>query len=65
MLRVRVNRWKRSRSARDIRSYAQQRVIVIDVEQRAMIANGAAGCVAAPMIRIAAEVLENPVRGAS
>lgn len=43
------------------RSYAQQRVIVIDVEQRPMIA----GCVTALMIRIAAEVLKNPVGGAS
>lgn len=43
--------------------YAQQRVIVVYVEQRAMIADD----VAAPMMirAIAAEVLKNPVGGES
>lgn len=48
--------------ARGLRSYAQQRVIIIDVEQRPMIA----GRVTASMIvRVAAEVPKNPVGGAS
>jgi len=55
------NRGEEGWFASELRSHAQQCVIVIDVEQRPMIA----GYVAVPMIRVTAEVLENPVGGAS
>lgn len=54
------------RRGEGLHSHAQQRVIVIDVEQRSMIAaDVAVGCCVTTMVRVAAEVLKNPVGGAS